>query len=429
MADRQRVVHRGVVAAHRVEIRSQQEARSALHRHPHLRGGVRLREWLAVGARDAGAGPRRVAAAAACGTARRAHFITPMFAAMIFAAIDQKARAGTQRIVGLAERRHPAVPVVIHADIEPDFRHPLGMPHRAGPRSPHLLRRAPAAIDDLQRVDQFGFPIGAAARFVPGERRQRGKYRPHMVLLHQRIAIGGFDTPQRQQRAALDAEILLDPRKQRLVLLQRFLAGDDAPVRDAAIDVLPDLLVEFRLLLHLLEHGHVRLDAAHHAGPGRVRDALGQRPRAKAVAPLIEAGRGGGERGEGMREQGAGAEAGSQQGAARRRVQRIRLFHRASLAILLQICGNFGQPAPDRCLRLGAQARPSAAAPGLGRTAGICRAACRRVGSASTAAPGRAPGAAFFLMAPSRSRLRMMTPTVCGVSSATRARSAPDRPG
>ena len=200
---------------------------------------------------------------------------------MIFAAIDQKARAGAERIVGLAERRHPAVAVVIHADIEPDFRHPLGMAHRAGPRAAHLLRRAPAAIDDLQRIDQFGFPIGAAARLVPGERRERGKYRPHMVLLHQRIAIGGLDAPQRQQRAALDAEILLDPREQRLVLPQRFLAGDDAPVGDAAIDVLPDLLVELRLLLHLLEHGHVRLDAAHHAGPGRVRDAFCQCAGAK----------------------------------------------------------------------------------------------------------------------------------------------------
>ena len=43
---------------------------------------------------------------------------------------------------------------------------------------------------------------------------------------------------------------------------------------------------------------------------------FGQRAGAKTVAPLIEAGRGGGERQRGMREQGAGAEAGSQQGAA-----------------------------------------------------------------------------------------------------------------
>ena len=185
-----------------------------------------------------------------------------------------------------------------------------------------------------------------------------------MVLLNQGIAEGGFDTPQRQQRAALDAVIPFDPCKQRFVLLERFPAGDDAPVRDAAIDVLPDLLVEFGLLLYLPEHGHVRLDASHHPCIGRVRDALGQRPRTKAVAPLIEAGRCGRQRGEGVLEQGPGRERRSQQGAARRCVQRIRLFHQGSLAsgaaggaakavspaelaILLRLCGNFGHPARD----------------------------------------------------------------------------------
>ena len=37
MADRQRVVHRRIVALHRVEIRPQQERRAARDRHPHLR--------------------------------------------------------------------------------------------------------------------------------------------------------------------------------------------------------------------------------------------------------------------------------------------------------------------------------------------------------------------------------------------------------
>ena len=233
-----------------------------------------------------------------------------MLAAVIFAAVEQIARAGAERVVGLAERRDAAVLVVVHADIEPDFRHPLRMAHRAGPGAAHFLRRAPAAVDDLQRVDQLGFPIGAAARLVPGQRRERGKDRAHMVLLHQGIAIGGFNAPQRQQRAALDAKILLDPREQRLVLLQRLAAVDDAPVRDAAVDVLPDLLVEFRLLLHLPEHAHVGLDAAHHPRPGRVRNAFCQGARAKIVAPLVEAGRRRGKRSQRRGEQGAGAEAG-----------------------------------------------------------------------------------------------------------------------
>ena len=75
------------------------------------------------------------------------------------------------------------------------------------------------------------------------------------------------------------------------------------------------------------------------------------RPYGEAEARALEGG------------QGAGAEAGLQQGAARQGFQRIRLFHSGSLAarggsrqkslpagtsILLQVCGNFGQPAPDR---------------------------------------------------------------------------------
>src|SRR5260221_2419492 len=81
----------------------------------------------------------------------------------------------------------------------------------------------------------------------------------------------------------------------------------------------------------LLEHGHIGLDAAHHAGPCLFRDALGQRTRAKTVAPLIEAGRRG-ERRERMREHGAGADAGLQQGAAGRGGQRKRLFYPPSVA-------------------------------------------------------------------------------------------------
>ena len=333
MTDRQRIVHGRVVAAHRIEIRPQQEARSARHRHPHLRRRIGLRERLAVGAGDAGARPGRIAAAAARCSAGRADFIAPMLATVIFPAIDQITRGGTERIVRLAEWRHPAVAIVIDADIEPDLGHPLGVSHRAGPRSPHLLRRAPAAIDDAQRIDQLRLPIGAAAGFVPGERGQRRKYRPHMVLLDQGIAEGGFDAPQRQQRAALDAEFLFDPCKQRFVFLQRLLAGDDAPVRDAAIDVLPDLFVEFRLVPHLLEHGHVGFDAAHHACISRVRNALRQRARTKAITPLVEARGCRGKRGIGMGEQGGGTNARTQQRAAHGHVRRIKLFHQGILAV------------------------------------------------------------------------------------------------
>src|SRR5258708_28027270 len=113
MADRQRVVHGGVIAAHRIEIRAEQECRSALHRHPHLRARIRLRKWLAVGALHAGAGPRRVGPVAARGPSWRAHFIPPMFAAVIFAAVDQEPRTGAERIVWLPNPRDAAIAIVL----------------------------------------------------------------------------------------------------------------------------------------------------------------------------------------------------------------------------------------------------------------------------------------------------------------------------
>src|SRR5262249_13850493 len=100
-----------------------------------------------------------------------------------------------ERVVGFAKGRYLAVAIVVDPDIEPDFRHPLRVPHRAGPRSAHLLGRAPAAIDNAQRIDELALPIGLAARLVPGKRGERRKDRAHMVLWHQRIAVSGLDAP------------------------------------------------------------------------------------------------------------------------------------------------------------------------------------------------------------------------------------------
>src|SRR5262249_2894563 len=103
--------------------------------------------------------------------------------------------------------------------------------------------------------------------------------------------IGRLDAPEREQGTTLDPEIPLDPIEQRYVGLQRLLAVDDAPIGNAPVDVLPDLFIELRLVVDLLEHGHVGLDTAHGAAPGRLRYALCKGARAKIVAPLIEAGR------------------------------------------------------------------------------------------------------------------------------------------
>ena len=46
----------------------------------------------------------------------------------------------------------------------------------------------------------------------------------------------------------VDAVILLDAGKQRRIFLRLLLAGGDAPVGDAAVEILPDLLLELGLV-------------------------------------------------------------------------------------------------------------------------------------------------------------------------------------
>src|SRR5208282_313053 len=90
MHQRQRVVHRRIVAADGKEIRTQQEGRSARHRHPGFCRSVGLRKILAVGALDAERRPGGIAARGlAAERPRHAHLKTPMLAAPIFAAFDE----------------------------------------------------------------------------------------------------------------------------------------------------------------------------------------------------------------------------------------------------------------------------------------------------------------------------------------------------
>src|ERR1700755_123942 len=93
-------------------------------------------------------------------------------------------------------------------------------------------------------------------------------------------------SPQRQQSAPFDAKILFDAREQCSVLLKRDPAVNDAPVGNPTVDVLPSLLLEFRLLAHLRENAHVGLKVTHHARVRVARDTGGDGAGAKSVPPL-----------------------------------------------------------------------------------------------------------------------------------------------
>src|SRR5215470_1721729 len=96
-----------------------------------------LRKGPTVGAHDTGGSPRLVTARGftPLRARRQPDFVTPMLATAVLAALNEIARGRGERIVGTAERRDPAVAVVVDADVEPHFRHPLGVSHGAGPRA------------------------------------------------------------------------------------------------------------------------------------------------------------------------------------------------------------------------------------------------------------------------------------------------------
>ena len=211
-----------------------------------------------------------------------------MLAAPVFAALDEVARRRAERVVRRPERRDLAVAVIVDAGMEPDFGHPLSVAHGARPRADHFCRRTPALLNDGQRVDQLGFPVFAPPRLGPCQRRQRGNDRPHVVLLHQRIAEGRLDAPDAEHDRGLDAIVALDARKQRRVLFCLRPAGDDAPIGNAAIEILPELLVELGLIAERFKPGRVGPHGAHDARVGFRRDTARQRFGAKPVDPLIE---------------------------------------------------------------------------------------------------------------------------------------------
>ena len=68
-----------------------------------------------------------------------------------------------------------------------------------------------------------------------------------------------LDAPDAEHDRGRNAVILLDAREQRRIFLGDLAAGDDAPVGDAAIEILPELLAEFGLVADFLEPGHVGL--------------------------------------------------------------------------------------------------------------------------------------------------------------------------
>src|SRR5436309_16136244 len=86
----------------------------------------------------------------------------------------------------------------------------------------------------------------------------------------------------------MEAIVRFDEGKERREFIRHRLAGRDEPVGDAAIEILPELLVEFGLRAVELKYRGIRFDIALHPRVGGV----GYTPRAGSGAegcdPLLE---------------------------------------------------------------------------------------------------------------------------------------------
>src|SRR5262249_47727654 len=155
-------------------------------------------------------------------------------------------------------------------------------------RTNHFAWNGPATLDDQQCVEELLFPIGAPARFPPSQGRERRQNRPHVLWIDDDVAEGRLHTPQSKHGVAVYGILTLDTFKQTCLFLGSLLAGPNAPVGNAAIEVLPDLLAKLRLGTVERVHRRVRVDRGHYPAIGRIRYATASRARSKILHPVRE---------------------------------------------------------------------------------------------------------------------------------------------
>jgi hypothetical protein len=100
IAKTERITQCRIVTARGEKIRAEKEGRAARNRQPGARTAIRLREGLAVSARDAERLP--VSVTARGGAANRplhAYFVTPMLATTVIAAFHEITRGRGERVV------------------------------------------------------------------------------------------------------------------------------------------------------------------------------------------------------------------------------------------------------------------------------------------------------------------------------------------
>ena len=153
-----------------------------------------------------------------------------------------------------------------------------------------------STLHHRQGVEKLPSEKRGAAR-LPGQGRERLEDGRRAL----NAAVARFETPECNQEARLDSELLLGAREQRLVMHEQLFAAIDHDGRQASAGVSAEAGIELGLAAVALNHAFERLDSCQRLLDEAVAEAFGAGLFGQRGQPLVEAqgrvngdGRGGG---------------------------------------------------------------------------------------------------------------------------------------
>ena len=189
-----------------------------------------------------------------------------------------------QRVRNGIDEIAPPVAVAVHRKAQIGRGHELGLAERAGPRPAQLLGRKVAALDDLQRRQQFAAEIIPPARRRAGQRRQRLRQAP----APRDLAEVAFNAPHGGDGETIDAIALLGGGERLRVAAHHGAALGHLLLVHQRGEIIPDRRAELGLELQRFDHFRIGRHARHDAVERRAGHALLRRLGANARKAGLE---------------------------------------------------------------------------------------------------------------------------------------------
>ena len=184
--------------------------------------------------------------------ARHGDFLQPRLAALPADALEVIG-GGSERVGRALDQIAAAVAVEVDAVFDVIGRRELHAAELAGPVAVHFVEPLIAALDDAQRIHQFGTEMIAAPAVI-SKRRQR---RQNLELAEQRAVIA-FQAPDGGDDLRRHAIGLLDATKQRLMFFHLGDAVRDAGAGEQALGEIEESSLEDALAGIAFDHRLVK---------------------------------------------------------------------------------------------------------------------------------------------------------------------------